>query len=54
MPAHLCSLRWIPSTRSAASSGVGHGAPLFNDDLLAFQTGAASPLSPFAMYRARR
>jgi hypothetical protein len=45
-------LRWIPSTRSSAVSGVGHGAPVFTGDLLAFQTGAASPLLAFAMCRA--
>ena len=50
--AHLCSLRWIPSTRTSATSGVGHDAPVFTGDLLAFQTGAASPLLPFAMCRA--
>jgi hypothetical protein len=42
-------LRWIPSTRAWAASGPGHGAALFNADLPAFQTDAASPLPPFAM-----
>jgi allophanate hydrolase subunit 2 len=42
-------LRWIPSTRCRASFGSGNGAPLFNDDLLAFQAHAASLLPSFAM-----
>src|SRR3954453_1811878 len=42
----------MSSTRCAAASGVGHGAPLFNDDLLAFQSDATSPLPPLAMRRA--
>src|SRR3954451_3504425 len=42
----------MSSTRWAAASGVGHGAPLFNDDLLAFQSDATSPLPPLAMRRA--
>jgi hypothetical protein len=29
--------------------GPGHGAALFNADLLAFQTNAANPLPSFAM-----
>ena len=33
----------------SATSGSGNEPPLFNDELLAFQTGAASPLPPFAM-----
>jgi hypothetical protein len=45
-------LRWIPSTRTSATFGSGHDASLFNNDLLAFQTDAASPLPPFAIYRA--
>jgi hypothetical protein len=49
---HLCSLRWIPSTRSPANFGSGSSASLFNDDLLAFQTHSANLLPPFAMYRA--
>ncbi len=49
---HLCSLRWISSTRSCATVGTGHGALAFTGDLPAFQSGAASPLPPFAMYRA--
>src|SRR5262249_53514534 len=50
--AHLCSLRWVPSTRTAACSADGHDAPLFSDDLLAFQTCAASPLLSSAMWSA--
>ena len=45
--AHWCSLVWIPSTRASASSTVGHGAPVFTGDLLAFQShrcGLAAPL----------
>jgi hypothetical protein len=43
------SVRWIPSTRASASSTVGHGAPLSNGDLPAIQSGAVSPLPPFAI-----
>jgi hypothetical protein len=46
---HLCSLRWMPSTRVCASFGEGHGPPLFNDDLLAFQTGWLQAHCPFAL-----
>jgi hypothetical protein len=42
-------LRWISSTRCAATFGSGSGPPLFNDDLLAFQTDAADLLPSFAM-----
>jgi hypothetical protein len=43
-------LRWIPSTRPAAACGDSiNGAPVFTDDLLACQSGAASPLPSFAM-----
>jgi hypothetical protein len=43
-------LRWIPSTRSFAACGDNtNGASAFTDDLLAFQSGAASPLPSFAM-----
>ncbi|MCA1709957.1 MAG: hypothetical protein LC808_44410, partial [Actinobacteria bacterium] len=42
-------MRWIPSTLARAASGTGPGALVFTGDLLAFQTGAASPLLPFAM-----
>jgi hypothetical protein len=43
-------LALIPSTRPAAACGDSkNGAPAFTGDLLACQSGAASPLPSFAM-----
>jgi hypothetical protein len=50
--AHRYSLVWIPSTRAAACSAVGHDAPIFTGDLLAFQPPTADLLPPLAMWTA--
>jgi DnaB helicase-like protein len=41
--AQRCSLVWIPSTLGHASRALGHGAPIFTGDLLAFQSCHCEP-----------
>jgi hypothetical protein len=51
--AHRCSFVWISSTRASATDGVGHDAPVFTGDLLAFHPErCARSLPPFAMWTA--
>ncbi len=43
---HWCSLVWIPSTRTRASSRLGHETPVFTSGLLAFHSIDCGPAGP--------